>query len=555
MSGVQSWGQLLAVNCAELEGAADGWGAASNRADAARDRIEKHLLVGLETTQRGEAATAAVARLRALSRNFQYIYTECGLIRTTLNSFAHDLRAAQRKLREALDQAAALRYTVAADGSVTYPAGGESMVTRDALPGGRADGQVNRLLSPPDLRNPNPNHAKAQDIADRIIRAVCEARDVDVECTGALRRLMALDDGLKVTDAMWTDAHGDADTVRSLADHYLRSLVPEDRPPAERKAWWEGLTQEQREEYLAVYPDVIGNLDGIPATVRDTANRDNLQLLIGKLDGRDDEISQTRLAALRAIDRELRAGGHPPMYLLGIGDEGNGRAIVSYGNPDASKNVSAYVPGLNTALDKQFVENDLKRARDTAVGAREYDRSSASIAWLGYDAPQLSAGGMADNADVMFTHRASSGATAYNEFMSGISAANRNEDPHVTAIGHFYGSLTVGQAAQREGGVPGVDDIVLLGSPGTGADSAEELGVGSKHVFVGAADNDVVTKMPAKEQVMLGVQGLVEAGTLGAEIFGEPSDDDRWFGRDPASEAFRGSSLQGQRRATALRRR
>ena len=82
------------------------------------------------------------------------------------------------------------------------------MVTRDALPGGRANGRVNLLLSPPDLRNPNPNHAKAQDIADRIVRAVCEAREVDVECTGALRRLMALDNGLKVTDAMWTTRTG-----------------------------------------------------------------------------------------------------------------------------------------------------------------------------------------------------------------------------------------------------------------------------------------------------------------------------------------------------------
>ena len=43
------------MNCAELQARPTGWRElASNRADAARDRIDKRLLVGLETTQRGE---------------------------------------------------------------------------------------------------------------------------------------------------------------------------------------------------------------------------------------------------------------------------------------------------------------------------------------------------------------------------------------------------------------------------------------------------------------------------------------------------------------------
>ena len=279
--------------------------------------------------------------------------------------------------------------------------------------------------------------------------------------------------------------------------------------------------------------------DGIPATVRDTANRDNLQLLIGKLDGRDDEISQTRLAALRAIDRELRAGGHPPMYLLGIGDEGNGRAIVSYGNPDASKNVSAYVPGLNTSLDDQFVQNDLKRARDMAIGAQRYDESSASIVWLGYDAPQTGQS-LLGNFSVAGTGRAEQGAPAYNNFMSGLAATNHHDDPHLTAIGHSYGSRTVGAATQH-GGIAGVDDIILVGSPGVGVDRADELGVGRNHVFVGAAENDPVTKLPAKQQLVMGAQGFLQAGVLGAVAAGDLAEvggDDRWFGKDPASEAF-----------------
>ncbi|WP_328904953.1 alpha/beta hydrolase family protein [Streptomyces sp. NBC_00234] len=538
MSGsALTWAKLRDLKCAELEGAADGWGRASNRADAARDRIEQQLLNGLRETQQGEAADAAVGRLRQLSQNFQYVYTECGLLRTTLNSLAHEMRAQQRALADALDDAAALKFTVHADGSVTYPAAGEGLADGKPLVGGTASGGgVPGLVAPSGLVAPNPNTAKAQDIADRVVKAVRTAAEIDWRYARILRRLRA-EEGLKVPDSTWTDAAGDVAAVRGAARGYLKDRIPLDASPAERGAWWAGLTQEQREEFLAVYPDQIGNLDGIPALVRDTANRDNLQLLIGKLEGRDDEESVTKLAGLREIDRQLQAvpkAGQPPMYLLGIGDEGNGRAIVAYGNPDTSRNVSAYVPGLNTSLDAGFAEGDLKRARDTAVATREIDPSSAAIVWLGYDAPQAPDG--LDSLAVAGDERAETGGRSFNEFVDGLATTNQNEDPHMTAIGHSYGSRTVGAATQHGAGVPGLDDIVLVGSPGVGVDRAEDLGVGREHVFVGAAENDVVTKVPSKLQgnltAAMGPVGYVVGGLA------DRGDDDRWFGKDPASEAF-----------------
>ncbi|MEU5657426.1 alpha/beta hydrolase [Streptomyces sp. NPDC047737] len=534
------WAQLRDLKCAELEGAADGWGRSSNRADAARDRIEQHLLTGLRGSQEGEAAQAAVARLRQLGRNFQYVYTECGLLRTTLNSLAHEMKAQQRVLTEALEDAATLRFTVHPDGSVTYPAAGEGLVDGSPLKGGTASSQAAPELVPPSgLTAPNPNTAKAQDIADRITGAVRTAGEIDWRYAGILRQLKA-EEGLKVPDATWKDTAGDAAAVRDAARTYLKNAIPHDATPAERRDWWAGLTQEQREEYLAVYPDQIGNLDGIPALARDAANRDNLQLLIGKLEGRDDDKSITQLAGLREIDRQLGAGakpGEPPMFLLGISDEGNGRAIVSYGNPDTSKHVSTYVPGLGTALDKGFAEGDLKRARDTAIGARYHDPSSAAIAWLGYDAPQAVDG--FSSLAVAGDGRAREGGKSLNEFTAGLAATNENADPHLTAIGHSYGSRTVGAATQQAGGMSSVDDIVLVGSPGVGVDRAQDLGVGRGHVFVGAAENDVVTKMPSKQQAAVGAWA-VPAGPLAyvAGDIADQGDDDLWFGKDPASEAF-----------------
>ncbi|WP_030590680.1 alpha/beta hydrolase [Streptomyces anulatus] len=537
-----TWSVLREVKCAELEEAADGWGRVSNRADAARDRIEGQFLPGLRDAQKGEAAGAAVGRLRRLGTNFQYIYTECGLLRTTLNSLAHEIKAQQRVLQGALDDAAALKFTVHADGSVTYPAGGEGLVDGKPLAGGTASGVPNPgMVTPSGLVAPNPNAGKAQDIADRVAQAVRTAADADWRYTRILRSLKA-EEGLGVPAATWTDAAADAAAVRQAAHNYLKDAIPHDATPAERKEWWAGLTDEQREEYLAVYPDQIGNLDGIPALVRDAANRDNLQLLMGKLEGRDDDESATKLAALREIDRQLRTvpkPGEPPMYLLGIGDQGNGRAIVSYGNPDTARNVAAYVPGLNTSLDENFATEDLKRARDLSIAANQHGEPSAAITWLGYDAPQ-SPDGLGTLA-VAVGGRAEEGGLAFGEFMDGVEAANDHEDPHLTAIGHSYGSRTVGAATQQPGGIPGVDEIVFVGSPGVGVDSADDLGVGRDHVFVGAAENDVVTKLPSKSKSALGATEMLFGGPAAGYVFGDlvdRGDDDVWFGRDPASEAF-----------------
>ncbi|MFB6816628.1 alpha/beta hydrolase [Streptomyces sp. NPDC056347] len=537
-----TWDQLRDLKCGELEGAADSWGKASNRADAGRDRIENQLLNGLRTTQHGEAATAAVGRLRRMSRNLGYVYTECGLLRTTLNSMAHELRLQQRDLNHALEDAEALGLDVHADGSVTYPAAGKALLDDAPLPGGTvtAGPAAPGIRAPSGLVGPNPMAAEAQGIADRVAKAVRTAAEIDWRYARILRELRA-GEGVGVPDSAWQDAAGDAAAVRGAARGYLKDEIPRDASPAERRAWWAALTDERREEYLAVYPNLIGNLDGIPSLVRDAANRDNLQLLMGELEGRDDTRSRTQLAALHEIDRQLQAGSKPPMYLLGISDEGNGRAIVAFGNPDTARNVAAYVPGLGTALDGDFAKNDLKRARDTAIGAQSHDPSSAAIVWLGYDAPQTPIDDPLGAFAVAGDERAERGGVAYRSFMDGIKSTNEHEDSHLTAIGHSYGSRTVGAATQRGGGIPGVDDIVLVGSPGVGVDHAEDLGVGKDHVFVGAAENDPVTKLPSKKQSVAGVMGLLSGGPAMSYLAGDavdPGDDELWFGRDPASEAF-----------------
>ncbi|MFH0241607.1 alpha/beta hydrolase [Streptomyces sp. HK10] len=542
MASALTWQQLRDLDIAGIEDAADGWAGASNRSGSARDRVDSEMLAKLKDSQEGEGARAAVRRLDRLGENFHYIHVECGLARTALDGLAHEFKGFQKNLRDALDDAGVLRFTVHADGTVSYPSAGEE-VGGVRPPGGTVTGSHD-LLKPttdPSLKLPgrNPNRAKAQEIADRIARVMRDARTADGDYAETIRRLRTKP-GVDVSDAMWADAHRDSATARDAAYDYLGKEIPRDLSPAQRKEWWDELGKEEREHYLTLYPREIGSLDGIPAEARDSANRTYLPLLMGKLEGEGTESAATKLQGLQVIDRKLNEDSEPPMFLLGIGDEGNGRAIVSYGNPDTSKNVSAYVPGLGTALDEDFANNDLERARDTALSAQKYDPSSASIVWLGYDAPQLPAEEWMDNADVMSKSHAATGAPAYNEFMGGLAATNRHSDPHLTTIGHSYGSLTVGLAAQESGGTPGTDDIILLGSPGVDAERAEELGVGEGHVHVGAAENDPVTKLPSKKETLSGALGL-SMGPLGGYLSSELADvgdDDIWFGKDPAGEAF-----------------
>ncbi|MFJ8249409.1 alpha/beta hydrolase [Streptomyces sp. NPDC094466] len=551
MTGSLTWQMLRDLKTSEFTQAGDKWHEVSARSGSDRAQVDRAMSARLRETQESDSAEAALGRLRRLSRNFQYVQTECGLVRTALNGLAGDLAAPQNQLKQALEDAASLNFTVHEDGSVSYPAVKVDDLTgkKHEAPGGSSATGSSRLpLEPPGLGAPgrqspypgyagfspvNPNAEKAQDVADRIARAVRSAREIDARYAKTLNGLRA-EEGLDVTAATLKDVFRDTADVRSTAGMHLAETVPEDKSPAERKKWWDGLAEEQRQEYLKIAPDLIGGLDGIPAVVRDEANRNYLPVLIDELARQSGDDARTKLDALRMIQDKLGESSHPRMFLLGVGDEGNGRAIVSYGNPDASRHVAAYVPGLGTKLDGDFVEDTMKRAHDTAIGARKVDRSTASIIWLGYDAPQ--------NVDVMTKGDAQRGAPAYNEFMAGLSATNANEDPHMTAIGHSYGSLTVGTAAKESGGIPGVDDVILLGSPGVDAQRATELGVGKDHVFVGAADNDPVTHLPTKgESVLAAGPALVFGGQEGArranDLF-DVGNDDLYFGKDPASGAF-----------------
>jgi hypothetical protein len=465
----------------------------------------------------GTAAENAKRSLQATTGRITAAGTELDLIGGVLREGAEAFLLARSKLLDALDEARANGLTVGGDGSVSWP---------PPSPADRHD---------PDYDTPR----KGREIADRISAALAEADHADrttaerlAHYTANARSGAGLDGATATTDL--------AASISPFGhENLLARGMPDDKAsPTEVNSWWNGLTEDEQQRLVRDHPDLVGNRDGIPAAARDQANRILLPRLIDQYERmpRRSEDDQTKLDGFRKIQARLRQEDglrkEPHAYLLGIGTEGQGRAVVSFGNPDTADDVVAYVPGLGTKVG-DVGGKDGNRAKALWESAHNADpsRKVASIAWLGYDAPQLK-GVDTESLMVAGKGRGQQGGEAYDRFLTGIRASHEGTQPHVTALGHSYGSFTVGQAAQRPGGVP-ADDVVLVGSPGTGAQHASQLGVGADHVWVGAARNDPVTHLPSRAEaagIPLGLPGVA----IGHAI--DPHE--LWFGQDPSSEEF-----------------
>ncbi|MCA6095048.1 alpha/beta hydrolase family protein [Streptomyces sp. SCA3-4] len=516
--------ELKNLDTSKFTRAADGWSAVSNRAAASRGRVDNEMLGKLRGTQKGDAAKAALKDLDQLSANYRYIHSECGLVRTALSGLAEELAAPQRKLKQALEEAQSLKFTVKPDGSVEYTKTANTPAPLAPTPA--APGAMPSLLKPDST--PDPNQAKAQDIANRIGEALKEATEIDGRYARALTKLNT-DGNLKNTDP--SDVARDVSDVRAAAGrHFSDSKIPKGKSPKENAQWWKNLPQAERDEYTALYPASIGALDGLPATVRDEANRIVLQqeydaakekseflkshppekyeqrmnARFGRRMGAKDQITpewrewereKKRVAdhieGMKAIQSRFEATGDnglPDAYLLGFDTKGLGRAVVANGNPDTATHTAVYVPGTTAKLGS--VDGDIRRMTDlwrttnSIAGPQEV----STITWMGYSAPQnahpFEKGEIIPSA--AFKSYAHEAAPTLNSFLGGLREAQGGADKsHTTIIGHSYGTTVIGDASRK--GDLGVDDIVSVASPGMLVKHADLLDAPKGHVWSEAA--------------------------------------------------------------------
>ncbi|WP_334526920.1 hypothetical protein [Streptomyces sp. B21-105] len=242
---------LKALKPTEYSEAADGYRSTSDMASAAKDRIENQIAAAMRKALKGEAATAAINQLTELGKNFHYIQVECGLVSTALEAFSYEVGAAKTKLDAALDGAQAAKLTVLADGSVSYPAGGEKDADGKIPDGGTVSGLTDGTAAAVGRQaanfDPNPNHRLAQDYADQIAAALKEATEADEKWAPKLRALKA-DDDLTVSDSDWADASSDTKGVAEAGKKYFDSLPqpPKDGTPESNAEWWTGLNAEEQ---------------------------------------------------------------------------------------------------------------------------------------------------------------------------------------------------------------------------------------------------------------------------------------------------------------------
>ncbi|MFE0640590.1 alpha/beta hydrolase [Streptomyces sp. NPDC058877] len=519
-----TWQQLRDAKLNEYTDAADGWGKVSSRANADKDRVDNGMFAKIHDTQKGETANKAGGDVQQLSRNYQYLHTECGLIRTALNGLASELASPQKKLKQALEDAENLKFTVNADGTVTYPIQSSVLLSgsntaHDGAPvpylPGKAEG----------IGSADANKGKAEDIAQRIGDAVREANEIDGRYASVLRKLKA-GPGLTVSDETLADAARDTKAMQEAAGRYADDdEIPRGKSPKENADWWNGLAQEQRDEYATLYPASIGALDGLPSAVRDDANRMVLaeskaqyQIDLNAIPKQPQEYLPNPSGSYPAViknpewrewndkygdrKKELEAGlkgmnaiqarfdatgkeGLPEAYLLGFDTDGIGRAIVANGNPDTADHTAVYVPGTKTRLEG--IGGDVNRMTETWREASKWAPGSevSTITWFGYEAPQSIA------PEAMQKGWAHDGSPKLLQFMDGLETVQGGADKsHTTIIGHSYGSTVVGDASNR-GDLKG-DDIVAVGSPGMLTGKADDLDVDKGHVWSEAAWNDVV---------------------------------------------------------------
>jgi hypothetical protein len=209
------------------------------------------------------------------------------------------------------------------------------------------------------------------------------------------------------------------------------------------------------------------------------------------LQGDASEEGKHKLQGLLDIDRRLNhaSAGKPQAFLLGLDTGGDGKAIVSAGNPDTAANVATYVPGTGADLGK--INGDVGRSdKMWAAATTSGSPSTAVITWLGYDAPD----GLTDAASEKY---AEGGKAALAGFQDGLRETHQGGPSHNTVMGHSYGSTVVGHAA-RDGGID-ADELVFVGSPGVGVHTASELhldGVDQSeigdHVHATVAEHDMI---------------------------------------------------------------
>lgn len=423
---------------------------------------QRLILADLAADWKGTAADAALSRGNKNLEQLSDLRSRLENIQIALKSGESNLTPLRTEILNVSKQAMSLGATVSDDGTVT--ASGSS-----------------KLMTP-----------KLAAAYTSTLKALLQQFSSVDEATANAVNLSASGTGDPKAGAL-------GDPPASPFKRELDTLKPPDgATDTEVNQWWDSLSEEERNRIIVERPEWVGNLDGVPGTARDSANRNRLGTL-----RKDPNLTGEEKGTITEIDKALAAGDDRQLLVLDFDGE-HPKVALAIGNVDTAKHVSVYVPGTGSVTyDKPDAGNDLPTyveqaewlKTETGLVLEKADKANesvATVAWLGYEPPDWFD-------EAASAHYADDNAPKLASFINGLDSS-RDTDPHLTVLGHSYGSTLASEALQRG---TAADDVVFMGSPGLEtnpwqtlhATTPSDLHMSEGHVFVEHADYDVVANL------------------------------------------------------------
>jgi pimeloyl-ACP methyl ester carboxylesterase len=391
--------------------------------------------------------------------------------------------------------------------------------------------------------------------AAKLQRLTAEKAQLEADLDAAASRVAAmLERGPNADDLRFLRDHGFLLPLNLLGSGVLRSAMasrPPGTDPEAMRRWWDSLSLAQQVAVMAAHPEQLGNTDGLPAEVRDEANRlvladDLVRLEAKERDGTLSRLERDALANIRKAISNLDAREshidpisgehtHAQLYIYEpYAFDGDGRLAIATGNLDSANHVAVMVPGMGSNVQGMSAGRSLNVYDESRWASGD---SVAVLDWVGYDAPSGTSLHNHDIIGVVNQRMARAGAEQLAADVDGLRASRADDPAHLTVIGNSYGSTTAGIAAGRFD--LDADDLILTGSPGVPVGDAGKLSSGHDHTWVGSASRDLVTA--------LGRTGWTDPSDVaarlipGIELMGnDPAEDDLGANRFQAENLDRG---------------
>ncbi len=345
-------------------------------------------------------------------------------------------------------------------------------------------------------------------------------------------RCLAVQTRLRKLQSQWRHLHAQRQHIDAHTRARLEALLPDARTaaagahpspaadltallaslpsPASVAQLWSALPEAARTRLIAMCPEQIGNLPGIPYRDRHRANTRVLESALAEARAQEQswDASATwltrittpserpnpwtmRVTVLERLWQDFvsspGAAADPPRFLISFSDDPERseiappRVAIAFGDLDSARTVATIVQGMNSS--SEHYRQSAATAVELYHSVGDIVDDQAVVLWMDYTSPTTLEEPLLD--------RAEAGASRLGEFLDTVAATRSAGEPvRHTLIAHSYGTAVAALAlhdSPRQ-----VDNLVLLGSAGLPARVSDTAELAADRVFAMASPDDYV---------------------------------------------------------------